>query len=244
MNPRIPTTRAVIAVPRMKGHVDVQFGFNPSGDKVVWFGGDLRSDETNVVTINGVDYVIAGYTIVNDPHRGWTPNYSGNSHSMTKLGTWDGPTDNARRALNTWAVEAAPRFAEAHHARWGELFTVAADHVDIDTRRAELLKVLANLSTYETILDMIRTATNHRVVRFAQSVTAGWKNGFASGNGGYFHHDHSGQAHAYLDIEIGGEWERVAVLVSGSVQSTTFTPIPLSLVNLRHEPELAERVPT
>lgn len=240
MNPRITVDRVPVEGTRMSGEIDIQFGLNESGDRVVWFGGDLRNDANNVASINGVDYVIAGLPVTHHPSRGWTILPSSRAWGMTKLGTYDGPTDAARRAFTEWANTQAPRLAEQHSTRWADLFAAAVADIDFDARRKELDQVLLNLVTYEVVAAMIAEAPNHRVVRFAQSVSCGWENGFASGNGGYNHHHHSGQAHAYLDIEIEGLWERVAVLVSGSIHSTTFTPIPISLVSLRHEPQLAE----
>ena len=238
MTPTVTVDRVEVRGTRMSGAIDIKFGFNPSGAQVVWFGGAMRNDLDNVVTINGVEYVIAGVTVTNSPTRGWVIEPNAYSWGMTKVGTYDGATEKARQAFITWAKTQAPRLAEQHHTRWAELYSASATGIDFDKRRTELKKVLDNLEVYETVMAMIAEAPNHRVVRFARSVTCGWENGFVSAHGGYNTHHHTGEAHAFLDIEFEGEWDRAAVLVSGSVHATTFTPMPVSLVQLRHPPEL------
>lgn len=232
----LAVTTVTVSGPRVSGKLDVRFGLDKEGNRRVKFGGDSRADDSNVVAINGVDYVVVGLAFIEHPRKGWMIDRNSAAHSMVRAGSYGKPTDQARNWLWDWGVVNAESVANGWLVdRWVDVWRTPATP-DIAARREELEAELRDLRQYEMMLDVFAESTRFAVIPFTKPVSCSWRNGFRSGNG-YDDSRHTGNAFGWVLILRGDQWVRVAVAVAKSSHDTSFTPAPIERVSFVHQPE-------
>lgn len=213
---------------RLNGELDVRFTVNGLGQRSIRFGGDMRTDMNNAVSINGVEYV-ACRTVSEHPTKGWRcePGHDWGL-TRTECDRWTDakPTEQAGRKFLAWCETMAPRLAEQHSAVWPSVLSASA-RPDFGERRQDLADKKRRLEREAEMWDMIDLADNWRVDHYPNPVRAHWVRGFNDHNG---RSGDGGHVSGEILVEFVGGWHPVGFVCVNHSRRSTFVPAELVTV--------------